>query len=131
MAKILIVDDSDDLLAMLSIMLKMQGHEIITSNDFLGTIKSINSFQPDLLMLDVLLGSSNGRDTCKEIKKFFPGLPILLMSASRNLLINFKECNADAVLEKPFEMHVLNQTISALLTTRLLPNTTYIVRAYR
>jgi len=119
MARILIVDDSDDLLGMLSMMLKIRGYEIITSNNFLGTIKCINSFQPDLLMLDVLLGDHNGRDICKEIKKFFPNLPILLMSASPKLLMNFKECNADAILEKPFEMEVLNQTVSALLVTRL------------
>jgi len=119
MAKILIVDDSDDLLEMLSMMLKIRGYEIITCDNFLGTIKCINSFQPDLLMLDVLLGNHNGRDICKEIKKFFPNLPILLMSASHELLRNFKECNADAILEKPFEMDVLNQTVSALLDTRL------------
>jgi DNA-binding response OmpR family regulator len=119
MAKILVVDDSDDLLDMLGIMLKVKGHTIVTSNDFLGTVKSINSFSPDLIILDVLLGNSDGREICKQIKRFFPALPILLMSASPELLHNFKACNADAVLEKPFEMNVLNQTISALLKTSL------------
>ena len=131
MAKILIIDDSPDLLDMLSMILKIRGHEIITSIDFLGSIKSINKFQPDLLILDVLLGSYNGRDICKEIKKFFPALPILLMSASSKLLLNFKDCNADAVLEKPFEMHVLNQTIASLLPSWLPPNTNYTAPAYQ
>ena len=119
MAKILIVDDSDDLLETLTMMLKVKEHEIITSNNFSDTVKSILSFHPDLLILDVLLGNSKGREMCKSIKKFFPVLPILLMSANPELLKDFEACNADAILEKPFDMYKLNDTINGLLKRKL------------
>ena len=120
MAKILVVDDSEDILEMLGMLLHYKGHEIITSIDSVTTIKAINSFSPDLIILDVWLNGnpkgSTGRELCKDIKKFYPSLPIILMSANPELLKEFEECGADAIIEKPFDIAVLNHTVDALLT---------------
>jgi len=115
MANILVVDDSEDLLEMLTIVFKMKGHQVVSAKDIVDTVKSINVFSPDIILLDVSLGSSSGKELCKEIKIFYPGIPIVLMSGNPDLLKDYKEYKADGSIEKPFDVVTLNNKINALL----------------
>ena len=117
MSKILVVDDSEDLLDLLTVMLTIKGHEVATAGNTTDALKKVNSFFPDLIMMDVLLGNKSGKQLCWSIKKTNPVIPVLLMSASPALLKNFGDCNADDFLEKPFDINILNRTIDALLTS--------------
>jgi DNA-binding response OmpR family regulator len=115
MSKILVVDDSEDLLNLLTVMLNIRGHEVATSYSISDTIKKVNLFSPDLIMIDVLLGNKSGKDLCKTIKKSKPGIPVILMSASPALLHDFREYKADDFIDKPFDITVLNRKIDALV----------------
>ena len=90
----------------------------IVSGDKLN--ETISLFEPDLILLDVLLRQENGRDMCRKIKEENKVLPIVLISANPNLLKNFEECEADAVIEKPFEMQTVMTTVDKLLEKALL-----------
>ena len=120
MAKILVVDDSSDLLELFSMILNRRGHKVksIVSGDKLN--ETISLFEPDLILLDVLLRQENGRDMCRKIKEENKVLPIVLISANPNLLKDFEECEADAIIEKPFEMQTVMTTVDKLLEKALL-----------
>ena len=115
MAKILVVDDSEDLLEMITLLLKINGHAVATSYNVPGTVKTIRTFSPDLIIIDALLGSRSGRELCKQVRMYHPKMPIILMSASPEQLKSYKDCKADAVIEKPFDVLMMNNTIDALL----------------
>ena len=119
MAKILVVDDTEDLLDLLSVMLKIKEHEVATSSNAVDAMQKVKSFYPDLIMLDIILGDSRGNELCKTIKRSHPDIPILLMSASLPLLRNYKAYNADDFIEKPFDIVILNKKIDALLASNL------------
>jgi DNA-binding response OmpR family regulator len=116
MAKILVVDDDSSLLDLFPLLLEREGHivETVLSKD---TVKStLSTFLPDLVILDIWLQREDGRKLCKEIKaKHSSNIPIILMSASGKLLNDYREWNADAGIEKPFDIHLLNQTINEVL----------------
>jgi len=115
MAKILLVDDSKDLLELLTVMLKLKGHQVATATNVMDTIIKIKYFSPDLIMLDVLLDNEPGKELCKTIKDNHPGISVLLMSASPPLLRNYKLYKADDIIEKPFDVNILNEKIDRLL----------------
>ena len=122
MAKILVVDDSSDLLEVFSMILNRRGHKVksIVSGDKLN--ETISLFEPDLILLDVLLRQENGRDICRKIKEENKVLPIVLISANPNLLKDFEECEADAVIEKPFQIQTVMTTVNKLLEKARLVN---------
>jgi DNA-binding response OmpR family regulator len=116
MAKILIVDDNQDLLEAITIIFKIKRHQVETAISEDNLEKKIVSFQPDILFLDVRLGGVDGRKICKEIKLNKDlSFPIILMSASAGLLKNFEECDADAIVEKPIEINTMLKAIHDLL----------------
>lgn len=126
-AKILVVDDEEDILETLRFRLEQEGYEIITAtNGFegLGAAKIVN---PDLVILDVMLPRENGYRVSHMIRDgertdpHSKRIPILLLTA-RNLssdaerekmFMNFSE--ADEVIYKPFEMDRLVRRIEELL----------------
>ena len=68
------------------------------------------------LLVFVRLQGEDGRELCKEIKeKHNKDIPVILMSASGKLLNDHAEWNADDVIEKPFDIHKLNETINEVL----------------
>jgi DNA-binding response OmpR family regulator len=71
-----------------------------------------------MLILDVLLRGANGRTVCRELKsnKRTNYFPIVLMSASPECLIDFRECDADDFIEKPFDIHTVLNKIDYLLS---------------
>ena len=120
MAKILVIDKSDQLLEILTLLFKMNGHEAAVAKGIVDTVKLLKQFSPDLILLDAMLGNSSGKELCKEIKIFHPTTPVILMSANPELLEDCKECEADAIIEKPFDIAILNNKINRLLMLKNL-----------
>jgi two-component system phosphate regulon response regulator PhoB len=117
MAKIMVVDDSIDLLHLIGIIIKMEGHESIALASPEEITQKIEEHIPDLIILDVNIGSYDGREICKNIKAdpASKNIPVLLTSASADVLIDFKEFGADDILEKPFELSTIKKKINGLL----------------
>jgi DNA-binding response OmpR family regulator len=117
MARIMIVDDSDDLLLLIGIIVKMEGHEAISLTSPVELMEKLDEFNPDLIIIDVNLGGFNGKEVCKNIKTntACKNIPVLLSSASAESLIDFKDFYADDILEKPFEVLTITNKIRMLL----------------
>ena len=119
MSKILIVDDANDLHYVFSVVLERDGHKVLCVS-LTDTVRSIlYAFLPELIIMNVLLKGEDGRELCKEIKeKHNKDMAIILMSASSKLLKDYKKWNADAVIEKPFDIHVLCNKVNQVLNGR-------------
>jgi DNA-binding response OmpR family regulator len=115
MAKILILEDNMDLLEFICILLERNKLEVqgCSSSNEMKLI--LESFDPDLLIIDVIIKNKDGtdedgRDLCKEFKKKNKNIPVILTSANPKVLINYEVCGADDTLEKPFNMQdILNK----------------------
>jgi len=118
MARIIIVDDYKDLQDFFKALLELNHFEVRSA----GSAKELNtlleSFVPDLILLDVMLGADSGIKICKEIKEKHKEIAVILISANPKLLIGYEACNADDIIEKPFDMHVVLDKINKLLAKR-------------
>ncbi len=103
--KILIADDDPAILEALSLMLEETGYIVKTTVDG-KTAQDMKDELPNLLLLDVWMAGMDGRDICKHLKKQqkTKDIPIILISANRDVEGMAKECGADGFIAKPFEM---------------------------
>jgi DNA-binding response OmpR family regulator len=118
MVKILIVDDDFELVQFLTALLRKQNFEVAIASTVGEARSVIELFEPNLIFLDVLLDGTNGGDMCKEIKEINLGIFIILMSAYPKLLQNYKECNADDFLEKPFDFPITLDKVNNLFSKK-------------
>ncbi len=116
--KILILDDNPDILDVLTIFLEKASYQVCTvmSSGLLYT--ELKRFKPQLILLDVFIkGIDEGRQICNIIKSDNKTMqiPVILMSVSSKGLENFNECQADAIIGKPFNFPTLLMQIKKLV----------------
>jgi DNA-binding response OmpR family regulator len=113
---ILIVDDNKDLLTMLTAMLKTKGYSISVSETAEGIVSTIKEIRPDIILMDMLLSGADGREICKEIKadNEIASIPLMMLSAYPQAITDCLEAGADEFIEKPFDMKVLLDKLSAM-----------------
>jgi CheY-like chemotaxis protein len=109
MAKILIVDDNADVLHVMQLLLGSRGFEVATTTKGEDTYGLVNSFQPDLIFLDVHLAGMDGRDICRQLKNTADTkhIPIILFSANNIKGTTVEASLADEFIPKPFDIHEL------------------------
>ena len=119
MSKIVIVDDSIDLLEVLKFFLEEKGHQVETATREHDLKALIRSFSPDLIILDIYLQEEDGREICKELRRQEETkyLCILMFSASSGALTNYREYGGDGYLEKPFSLDEVVEKIESTLET--------------
>jgi DNA-binding response OmpR family regulator len=119
MNKIVLVDDSKELLEVLQFFLEGKGYEVYSVTGGEELLPVIRSFSPDLVILDIFLRGEDGRDICKKLRQQDETkyICVLLFSASSNALANYKEYGADGYLEKPFGLKEITQKIQSTLET--------------
>lgn len=122
MKKILVVDDDDEVLETIQLVLEIGGYEVEPLNDAEVVFERIDEFQPDLILLDVVLGKIDGRVVCSQIKCHVDtkDIPILMMSGLYDLKeVQEMECAPDDFMSKPFKMDVLLEKIEKLINKKL------------
>ena len=113
---ILLIDDNEDILMMMKAMLGLKGFKVSATGDVEGIESTIRDLEPDIIIMDMLLGGYDGKEICKQLKtnEEFSPIPVVMLSAHPN---GEKEClqaGADYFLEKPFEMERLFGIFSAI-----------------
>jgi DNA-binding response OmpR family regulator len=115
--KILVVEDDIDILSVLTMSLKDEGYEVEGTLNGDETITRTQKFKPDLVIMDVLLSGTNGKEICKKLKtdKKTKYIPVILISASTQIRSTVKECGADGFISKPFDNADLMYGVSNFL----------------
>jgi len=112
---IMIADDDQGILDAVGILLEFEGYKVIAN---LNCSSLINNEQqvPDLLLLDIWMSGTDGRDTCKILKEKenTASLPIIMISASKDIGASAIAAGADDFLAKPFHINELLQKIERL-----------------
>ena len=120
MENILVLDDSKNLLQMIKTIFQLHNYEVRTAATRSSLMAHIDIFKPDIILMDVLLNKSNGREICKEIKQMNKAIHIILMSTNPKLLENYLEYNADDIIEKPFDNDEVLNKIIQILSSKLI-----------
>lgn len=109
MSKVLLVDDDPDLLETLKSILTEEGFKIETAMHQDEIFNNIVSFEPNVILLDVNLNGSDGRNICKGLKSHYKTqkIPVILFSGDHKVKEHYKECLAEDFIEKPVEIETL------------------------
>jgi DNA-binding response OmpR family regulator len=114
MSKILVVDDDIDILSVMEILLTMKGFEVevIAKGDH--TFPKIETFKPDIILLDVLISGQDGRTICRKLKSNSETrhIPIIMFSAHPGAAATIAEFGADDFIAKPFDVANLLQKLN-------------------
>ena len=117
--KILVIDDDKDLLEVTKSLLSRKGYEVETNDNWDGALQQLDSFQPQLILLDVFLNGIDGLDICKKLKSM-PNtchIPILIFSAYPSVAERvIYEYGADDFIAKPFEVNDLVSKVHSVLS---------------
>ena len=110
--KVLVADDDPAILDVMRMMLEFEGYEVSTTANG-ATILQMDSGFPDLLLLDIWMSGTDGRELCRKLKlnEKTKKIPVVLVSASKDIEHSAREAGADDFIAKPFEMNELLQKI--------------------
>ncbi len=113
MKTIMIADDDPAILDAVCIMLEFEGYNVYCTPNGAEVLTMHNKL-PDLLLLDIWMSGVDGRDVCKQLKQNAntSKLPVVLISASRDIERSALAAGADDFLAKPFEIDDLLSKIS-------------------
>jgi len=106
--KVLIIDDDSSLLQLASLIFKKAGAQVVTANDGLDGLSKLFVFQPNLIILDVMMPGNNGFDVCQRIRQVSDA-PLIMLSAlnQEGEMLQGLNTGADDYLVKPFNPDIL------------------------
>ena len=107
--RILIVDDDDGILEALRAVLEFEGFEVMTLDNPETIFTTIDTFVPEVILIDYLLSGKEGTVFVKELKadQRYCLIPVIMMSAHPLALETAKKSGADIFIHKPFEIDTL------------------------
>ena len=114
--KILVVDDEVNICELLSLELELEGYRTERAHDGKAALEKFESFQPDLIILDLMLPEINGIDVCRQITAK-NNVPVIMLTAKSEVSdrILGLNCGADDYITKPFDTGELLARVNALL----------------
>ncbi|MDX2345238.1 MAG: response regulator transcription factor [Acidimicrobiia bacterium] len=116
-ARVLVVDDEQMLLDMVSDALTFAGYSVTSAADGLAALTQVRTEVPDLVILDVNMPEPDGFQVARSLRAYYPELPVLFLTARSDIedLRTGFESGGDDYLTKPFRLEELRLRVEALL----------------
>ncbi len=116
MSRILVVDDEQNICELLTLYLVKEGYSVETAGDGEEAMKKFASFEPDLILLDIMLPQKDGWQVCREIRQS-SNVPIIMLSAKGETFdkVLGLELGADDYVTKPFDSKEVMARIKTVL----------------
>src|SRR5205807_9921384 len=105
--RVLVVDDDPDIRELLFTALEDEGFEVVPAENGREALAVIKTFRPDVIVLDLMMPVMDGWQFANELRARDEDIPIVLLSAARDLKNHAREMNAADVIEKPFDLSEL------------------------
>lgn len=114
--KVLIVDDDNNIAELISLYLIKECFETEIVNDGEKALRVFRSFNPDIILLDLMLPGIDGYQVCRELRKT-SNVPIIMLSAKGEVFdkVLGLELGADDYIIKPFDSKELVARVKAIL----------------
>ena len=117
--RILVVDDESDVTELLEYKLELEGYRVATLNDPLGFVAKVREFEPDLMLLDIMMPELSGIQLCRIVRAdpLMKDIPVIFLSARGEVEDRIKglEAGAEDYLSKPFNTNELLLRTSKML----------------
>lgn len=117
---ILVVEDDVAVRTYVRDVLLENGYSVSTAGDGIEAINKVKKNQPDVILLDLGLPTMRGEAVCKEVKKLFPDIQIIILTAQDTTpdIIKGLNIGADDYMVKPFEVEEVLARIKARLRVK-------------
>lgn len=116
MSKILVVDDESSISTAIAYALRREGYEVDTAADGEEALKKVALFQPEVMVLDVMMPHLNGYEVCRRLEgNSRPGIILLTVKDDIVDKVLGLELGADDYMTKPFDMRELLARVKALV----------------
>ena len=114
--KILIVDDDSAICDMLKIYFENEGYEVKIANSGTDGVNFFKVYEPDLVLLDIMLPKKDGWQVCREIREI-SSKPVIMITAKGEVFdkVLGLELGADDFVVKPFDLKELSARVKAVL----------------
>lgn len=120
MPNILIVDDQFGVRRLLFEMFKEDNHNVEMAADGIDALKLMQSFHPDLILMDMKMPGMNGIDTLRKIRALDKDVNVIMMTAygdSQNM-VQAKELDVIHYMSKPFDLFELRNKVRELFKNK-------------
>ena len=116
MTKVLVIDDDNNICELLRMYLEKEGYEVRTANDGQAGINAFRMYEPDMVLLDVMMPVKDGWQVCREIREH-SSKPIIMITAKGETIdkVLGLELGADDFIVKPLDMKEVFARIKAVL----------------
>jgi len=107
--KILVIDDSPELLKVLTLLLSENGYRVITADNGKSGLNKLHAFNPDLIILDLSMPGVDGWEVCRQIREF-SNIPIIILTAAHVTdedTVRGLDLGANDYIIKPFKNDIL------------------------
>ena len=114
--KILIADDDTNIVELISLYLTKEGYETKKAYNGREALKHLQSFAPNLMILDIMMPEMDGYAVCREVRKM-SSIPIIMLTAKGETFdkVLGLELGADDYMVKPFDTKELVARVKAVL----------------
>lgn len=119
MNKILVIDDDHPTLDAIKLLFEMENYDVIGRDNCLDLNDLLRSFKPDIILIDIIMGSVDGRDVCRELKESeYKYIPVILMSVIYGFDKDLsKPLSSDDFIDKPFDLELMLSKVHALVNS--------------
>ena len=130
--KILVVDDDPNINELLKIYFANEGYDVKTAADGAEGVSFFKMYEPDIVLLDIMLPKKDGWQVCREIREI-SSKPIIMVTAKGEVFdkVLGLELGADDFVVKPFDMKELSARVKAVLRryqSHKNPNTDEVIK---
>ncbi len=112
--KVLVVDDELEVRQILQEFLAHRGYDVYAAESGPEALNALDTFKPDVVLLDVLMPGMDGVETLKRMVALQPTLPVIMVTANADVGITSKLLGLGAAdyIPKPFDLEYLDQAVS-------------------
>jgi two-component system nitrogen regulation response regulator GlnG len=122
LTRILVVDDEEEIRALLVEVLQGRGFEVVTAEDGAAALEQVPRQQPAVILLDLTMPRLNGLEALPEIKRLDPEVPVIICTAHADLptAVRAMKLGAYDYITKPFDMELLGLALDRAVERRQL-----------
>ncbi len=114
--KMLVIDDDVNICELIKVYFTNEGYDVQIANDGVSGMQMFKSYDPDIVLLDLMLPKKDGTDVCREIRAN-SNKPMIMITAKGGVFdkVLGLELGADDYVVKPFDVKELSARIKAVL----------------